>query len=48
MFIFIFLLIVLAVAGIVATIRSVLLDGYGRKNPHVTDQYEAPFVGASL
>ncbi|WP_158252843.1 MULTISPECIES: hypothetical protein [unclassified Cryobacterium] len=41
MFIFMLLLIVLAVAGIAATIRSLYLDGYGQKTPHVTDEYDA-------
>ena len=41
MFILLFLLTALAVAAIVATIRSVRRDGYGWRAPRKTDEYGA-------
>ncbi|MDJ0337557.1 hypothetical protein [Cryobacterium sp. PH31-O1] len=41
MFIFMFLLTVLAVAGIVASIRSTRRDGYRRQPTSVTHDYDA-------
>ena len=41
MFILMLFLIFLAVAGIVTTIRSVHLDGYGQKIPRTANEYDA-------
>ena len=41
MLILFFLLTALAVAAIVATIRSIRRDGYGRRAPQKTDEYGA-------
>ncbi|WP_255455915.1 hypothetical protein [Cryobacterium suzukii] len=41
MFILFLLLTALGVAAIVATIRSVRRDGYGRRAPRIANEYDA-------